>query len=61
MIAHDQFLRQPFGEIGRYPADILADEFELLAGDRVAVLLHIELDAAVKLNPRCWRTGPNTH
>src|SRR6185312_308438 len=50
VIAHDQFLRQPFGEIRRHPADILADEFELLAGDRVAVLLHIELDAVIELN-----------
>jgi hypothetical protein len=50
VIAHDQFLRQPFGEIGRHAADILADEFELLAGHHVAVLLHIELDAAVELD-----------
>ena len=31
---------------------ILADQFDLLAGDHVAVLLHVELDAVVHLRGR---------
>ena len=49
MIAHHEFLRQTLGDIGRDAAGILADEFDLLARDRIAVLLHIELDAVVDL------------
>ena len=51
-VAHDQFLRQALGHVGCDAAGILADEFELLAGDRVAMLLHIELDAVVHLRRR---------
>ena len=50
VVAHDELLRQPFGEVRRHAAGVLADEFDLLAGDRVAVLLHIELDAVVDLD-----------
>ena len=49
VIAHDQFLREPLGDVGRNAADIFADEFDLLAGDGVAVLLHVELDGVVHL------------
>ena len=40
MIAHDRFLRQTLGDVGRDAAGILADELDLLARDHVAVLLH---------------------
>ena len=43
------FLRQPFGEVGRDAARVLADELDLLAGNRVAVLLHVQGDAVVDL------------
>jgi len=49
LVAHYQFLREALGGIRRDATDILADEFELLAGDGVAVLLHIELDGVVEL------------
>ena len=49
LVAHHEFLRQPLGDIGRNAAGILADELDLLAGDGVAMLLHIELDAVVHL------------
>ena len=49
LVAHDQFLREPLGDVGRDAAGILADDLDLLAGDRVAVLLHVELDAVVDL------------
>ena len=49
MIAHDEFLRQPFGDVRRDTADILADKLDLFAGDSVAVLLDVELDGIVHL------------
>ena len=49
VVAHDQFLREPLGDVGRDAAGVLADDLDLLAGDRVAVLLHVELDAVVHL------------
>ena len=49
LVAHDQFLRETLGDVGRDAAGVLADEFDLLAGDRVAVLLHVELDGIVHL------------
>ena len=50
LVAHDQLLREPLGDVGRDAADVLADDLDLLAGDRVAVLLHVELDAVVDLD-----------
>ena len=49
VVAHHEFLREPLGDIRRDAAGVLADEFDLLAGDGVAVLLHVELDAVVHL------------
>ncbi len=49
VVADHELLREPFGDVGRDAAGILADKFDLLAGDRVAVLLHIKLDAVVHL------------
>ena len=49
MVAHDEFLREPLGDIRGDAADILADELDLLAGDRVAMLFHVELDGVVHL------------
>ena len=57
VVAHDQFLRQPLGDVGRDAAGVLADDLDLLAGDGVAVLLHVELDAVVHLRRRHRRTG----
>ena len=51
MIVDQQLLRQTLGLVGR-AGRILADQFDLLAGDRVAVLLHVELDAVVHLRGR---------
>src|SRR5262249_308539 len=45
--AYDPLLREPFGDVRCNPAGILADQLDLLAGNRVAVLLHVELDAVV--------------
>ena len=49
LVAHDHLLRQALGDVRRDAAGVLADEFDLLAGDGVAVLLHVELDAVVDL------------
>ena len=50
VVAHHQLLRQALGDLGGDAADILADDLDLLAGDGVAVLLHVELDAVVELD-----------
>ncbi len=52
LVAHDEFLRQPLCDIRVRAAGVLADDFDLLAGDSVAVLLHIELDAVIDLRGR---------
>ena len=49
-VAHDQLLREALGDVGRRAADIAADDLDFFAGDGVAVLLHISLDAVVELN-----------
>ena len=49
LVAHDQFLREALGDVRRDAAGVLADDLDLLAGDGVAVLLHVELDAVVDL------------
>ena len=51
LVAGDQFLRQALGDRRIDAADVLADDLDLLAGDRVAVLLHEQLDGIVLL--RC--------
>ena len=48
MIVDDQFLRQPLGVVG-HAAGIAQDDLDLLAGDRVAVLLHVEIDGGLDL------------
>ena len=50
LVAHDQLLRQPLGNVRRRAADVRADDLDLLAGDGVAVLLHVGLDAVVELD-----------
>ena len=50
LVAHDQLLREALGHIRRDAADVLADHLDLLAGDGVAMLLHVELDAVVELD-----------
>ena len=60
LVAHDQLLREALGDVGRDAAGVLADDLDLLAGDGVAVLLHVELDGVVHLRRRCRRTGRNT-
>ena len=43
MVVDDQLLRQPLADVGH--AAIVADEeLDLLAGDHVAMLRHVELD-----------------
>lgn len=49
-LAHDEFLRESFGDVGRRAADVAADDLDLFAGNRVAVLLHISLHAIVELD-----------
>ncbi len=44
-----ELLRQALGDVGRDAAGVLADDLDLLAGDGVAVLLHIKLEAVVDL------------
>jgi hypothetical protein len=51
MIVDKQLLRQTLGLVGGAGC-ILADQFDLLAGDHVAVLLHVQLDAVVHLRGR---------
>ena len=49
LVAHDQFLGETLGHIRRGAASprILADQLDLLAGNRIAMLLHVELDGVV--------------
>ena len=49
LVAHHQFLRQALGDVRVRAAGVLADDFDFLAGDGVAVLLHVQLDAVVDL------------
>ena len=51
IVAHDQLLREALGDLGGDAADVLADDLDLLAGDGVAVLLHVEFDPVVELEP----------
>jgi len=49
-VTDNQFLCEPFRHVGRRTADVSADDLDLLAGDGVAVLLHVGLDAVVELD-----------
>jgi hypothetical protein len=49
LVANHQFLREALGDVRVRAAGVLAYEFDLLAGNRVAVLLHEQLDAIVHL------------
>ena len=51
MIADDELLCQTLGGIRRAGV-ILAQEHDLLAGDHIAMLLHVQLDAIVHLRGR---------
>ena len=48
-VAHDELLREALGDVGVRAAGVLADDLDLLAGDLVAVLGDVELDAGVEL------------
>ena len=48
LVVDDQFLREALGVVGNR-AVILQDDLDLLAGDGVALLLHVELDRVVDL------------
>ena len=48
LVVDDQFLRDALGVVG-HRAVVLEDDLDLLAGDGVAVLLHVELDGVVDL------------
>ena len=48
LVVDDQLLRQPLGDVG-HAGVVLDDELDLLAGDRVAVLLHVELHGRLDL------------
>ena len=57
LVVDDQFLREALGVVGNRRI-ILQDDFDLLAGNGVAVLLHIEFDRVVDLLAgRCLATG----
>ena len=45
LVARHQLLRHALGEIGRRAGRVLDDELDLLAGDRVAVRLHVRAHA----------------
>ena len=49
LIAHHQFLRQSLGYVGIWAAGIPADDFNLLAGNSVTMLLDIKLYGIVHL------------
>ncbi len=48
-VAHDQFLRQALGDVRGRAAGVLLDDLDLLAGDFVAMLGDIEVDAGLEL------------
>jgi len=49
VVAHDDFLRQPLGDIGSAATGILADELDLGLSGAVAALFHVEFDAVIHL------------
>ena len=49
LIAHDQFLRETLGNVGIRAPGVFADDFDLLAGNCVAMLFDIKLDGIVHL------------
>ena len=57
LVADHQLLRETLGDVGRGAAGVLADDLDLLAGDGVAELFHVGLDAVVEL---CARIGELT-
>ena len=50
LVADHQLLRESLGDIRRHAAGILDDQFDLLAADGLAVLLHVGLDAVLHLD-----------
>ena len=48
LVAHDQLLGQALGDRRGDAARVLPDELDFLAGDGVAVLLHVKFDAGIK-------------
>ncbi len=61
LVADDRLLRQALGDVRRDAAIVLADQLDLLAGDLVAVLLHVELDAVVDLRARIGELAGERH
>src|SRR5262249_30301017 len=60
LVMYDQLLRKSLCGIRR-TGGILADERDLSAGDRIAVLLHVQLDAVVHLRPPGRKLAPGAH
>ena len=50
LVAHDELLGEPLGDVGRNAAIVLADDLDLLARDGVALLLHVEFEAVIELD-----------
>ena len=48
LVVDDQLLREPLGVVGNRRV-VLEDDLDLLAGDGVALLLHVQLDGVVDL------------
>ena len=61
VVAGDQLLRQPGGDVGCHAAGVLADDLDLLAGNGVALLLHVELDAVVHLRRKVGELARERH
>ena len=57
LVVDDQLLRDALGDVGDAGV-VLDDQLDLLAGDRVAVLLHVELAPPPRSGGRSRRTGP---
>ena len=60
LVTHDQLLRKPLCGIRR-ASGILADERDLTARNRIAVLLHVQLDAVVHLRGRVRKLAREAH
>ena len=61
-VAGDEFLRKALGYVGRHAAHVLTNDLNFPAGNRIALLLHVELDAVVELGGRVGelpRVGQN--
>ena len=57
LVVDDHLLHEPAGVVG-HTAIVAHDDFDLLAGDHVAVVLHVEPCAGPGLPTRSSETGP---